>query len=199
MSALSPEISRHDILKAYTICGKVYDALDDLYCCVALSGPRLVQACFPGRQFIIENPPHYKLKTQFHDVRRYLEQHDSPAASSARHYLRHEADVMKRLESAMSIVSREQSGIGGLYDEVGFLCLMPRCIASPTLRPEGYRILQKWRNRESVNDCHELKEIVAQAEMVTDEVLRFIKELQDSGASLEDTSSEASVLRRRRT
>jgi hypothetical protein len=77
---------------------------------------------------------------------------------------------MKRLESEISIVSREQSGIADLFEEVGFLRLMPRCIASPTLSPEGYRILQKWRNRESVNDCHELKEIVAQAEMVTDEV-----------------------------
>ncbi|KAF8541768.1 hypothetical protein BDD12DRAFT_908402 [Trichophaea hybrida] len=197
--ALSPEISLHDITKAHYLCGDVYGALNKLHHCLALSGSELIQASFPGKS-MIETPYYHELKAQFNDRRKYLEQHDSPTASCTRHSIEHQVDVMNKLESAMLIIDHELSRIGDLDEEIGFFGLiLPRCIASPSLGRDGYCILQKWRNRESINDCDELRDIVEQAENLINEVWRVTQELRDCSINIEDASTEGSMLRRRRT
>jgi hypothetical protein len=169
-------VRRWDVLNAYSTSEKALEALLDLHDHLAWSGVRLARSCFPGRPAIVANYLVTAPEDFFKLERDYLEIHGGEVFEAELGYLGIEMELMEEIRKAMGVIESEQETILDLMDDVGFLgTFIPRFIPLRKARPEGMRVLDKWKDRKLVGDCVELREIVERAERLRLEVNRTAK------------------------
>jgi hypothetical protein len=174
------------VLNAYGTCETVLQTLLEMHDNLAWSGVRLARSCFPGRPAIAANYLVTAPEDFFKLERDYLEINGSESFEAELGYLGYEMELMEELRKAMGTIESEQETILDLMDDVGFIgTFIPRCIPLRRVRPEGLRVLDKWKDRRSVEDCVDLRELVARAERRRRDVDRMAKRREKETYSLQ--------------